>query len=36
MSEIPKEYFDKPYTQNDSMVRTKKWTMQNFNVTVKK
>jgi len=32
---IPSDYFDKPYTQGDSMVRTKKWTMKNFNVTVK-
>jgi hypothetical protein len=32
---IPSAYFDKAHTQGDSMVRTKKWTIKNFNLMVK-
>lgn len=36
LSEIPKSYFDKPYTQADSVVRVKKWIIKNFKTEVTK
>lgn len=36
MSEIPRSYFDKEYTQNDSMVRVRKWIITNFSEMVRK
>jgi hypothetical protein len=35
MQEIPGWYFDEQHTQCDSVVRVKKWTIENFKTEVK-